>query len=147
MLANESLAFSHEPLATLGDTLALCRSTLSIGVSQAEDLPFGESNMDSLVLMEVDASGRRRATEFFALDRLGDAVMRLYERYAEILPKARRNAPPWRRASWPQRCRPTSTRSPPCSRPTSSSPTIAGSASERRAAPSATCAAFVRSST
>jgi ketosteroid isomerase-like protein len=86
MLANESLVFSHEPLATLGDTLALCRGNLSIGVSQAEDLPFGASNMDSLVLMEVDASGRRRATEFFALDKLADAVCRLYERHAELLP-------------------------------------------------------------
>jgi ketosteroid isomerase-like protein len=87
MLANESLAFSHEPLATLGDTLALCRGNLSIGVSQAEDLPFGASNMDSLVLMEVDASGRRRATEFFALDKLADALCRLYERHAELLPE------------------------------------------------------------
>jgi hypothetical protein len=36
--------------------------------------------------LEVDASGRRRRTEFFAIDRLGDAVTRLYERHAELLP-------------------------------------------------------------
>jgi hypothetical protein len=37
-------------------------------------------------LIEVDARGRRRAVERFAADRLGDAVIRMYERYAELLP-------------------------------------------------------------
>ena len=32
------------------------------------------------------ASQRRRHTDIFAVDRLGDAVARLYERYAELLP-------------------------------------------------------------
>jgi hypothetical protein len=35
----------------------------------------------------VDASGRRRHVEFLAPNRLGDAVARLYERYAELLPE------------------------------------------------------------
>src|SRR5262249_54014465 len=35
---------------------------------------------------EVDAQGRNRRCEFFAVDRLGDAVARLYERYDELLP-------------------------------------------------------------
>src|SRR5262249_2239768 len=33
-----------------------------------------------------DSTGRRRRSETFRLDRLGDAVVRLYERYAELLP-------------------------------------------------------------
>src|SRR5206468_5442842 len=33
-----------------------------------------------------DAHGRRRRAELFATDRLGDAIVRLYERYAELLP-------------------------------------------------------------
>src|SRR5262249_35420201 len=36
--------------------------------------------------IEVDENGRRRWSEFFGADRLGDAVVRLYERYAEGLP-------------------------------------------------------------
>jgi hypothetical protein len=34
----------------------------------------------------VDARGQNRRAELFAPDRLGDAVARLYERYAELLP-------------------------------------------------------------
>src|SRR5205823_12885121 len=37
-------------------------------------------------LIEVDAQGRRARTEVFAVDRLGDAVARSYERYADLLP-------------------------------------------------------------
>src|SRR5262249_49594609 len=38
-------------------------------------------------LHEVDAQGRCRRVEAFAPDRLTDAVVRLYERYAELLPE------------------------------------------------------------
>src|SRR5206468_9219774 len=37
-------------------------------------------------LIEVAPSGRCRQSEVFAADRLGDAVARLYERYADLLP-------------------------------------------------------------
>src|SRR5262249_49375033 len=36
--------------------------------------------------VEADSEERRRRTERFAVDRLGDAVARLYERHAELLP-------------------------------------------------------------
>src|SRR2546425_12499947 len=42
--------------------------------------------MDEIILIEVDPDGRRRRSEDFAADRLGDAVARLYERYADLLP-------------------------------------------------------------
>src|SRR5262245_54270436 len=37
-------------------------------------------------VVEVDGQGRRTRNEAFAADKLGDAVARLYERYAELLP-------------------------------------------------------------
>src|SRR5262249_7170752 len=37
-------------------------------------------------LIEVDAQGRCRWGEVFASDHLGDAIVRLYQRYAELLP-------------------------------------------------------------
>ena len=83
----EGLTFAHEPLATLGESLALCRGRVSFAAVDQIDLGhFGAANMDSIVFMEVDARGQRRHTEFFAVDRLGDAVTRLYERYADLLP-------------------------------------------------------------
>ena len=41
---------------------------------------------EAIDLIEVDAQGRRRRVECFAADRLGDAIVRLYERYADLLP-------------------------------------------------------------
>jgi hypothetical protein len=41
---------------------------------------------DGIHLIEVDPDGRRRRVERFAIERLGDAVARLYERYADLLP-------------------------------------------------------------
>src|SRR5262249_6964012 len=38
------------------------------------------------MLIEVDGEGRRARSEIFAANRLGDAVARLYERHAELLP-------------------------------------------------------------
>src|SRR5205823_11406294 len=39
-----------------------------------------------IALMEVDARGQYHRGELFAPDRLGDAIARLYERYADLLP-------------------------------------------------------------
>jgi len=88
LLSADDLTFAHEPLATLGDSLALCRGNVSFGaLDQPEMGQFGAANMDSIVFMEVDKRGQRLRTEFFALERLGDAIVRLYERYAELLPE------------------------------------------------------------
>ena len=92
LLRAVNLTFVHEPLATLGDSLALCRASVSFSAlapSSAladEDTPFGAVENESIVLIEVDAQGRRLRSEFFATNRLGDAVARLYERYADLLP-------------------------------------------------------------
>ncbi len=75
-----------EPLATLGDSLALFRSLISASALTTGKFDIGAYERDELSLIEVDAQGRRCWGESFAADRLGDAVVRLYERYAEQLP-------------------------------------------------------------
>jgi class 3 adenylate cyclase len=87
LLGMEGLSFEVEPLATLGDALALSRVGASWGSAPVgDDLEAGAGELSELVLNEVDASGRRRRAEVFAADRLGEAVARLYERYADLLP-------------------------------------------------------------
>src|SRR5262245_64771219 len=75
-----------EPLATLGDLLALCLMSISASGVCGRTVDVGPYETDEIHLIEVDAQGRRAAGEVFAVDRLGDAVVRLYERYADLLP-------------------------------------------------------------
>ena len=85
-LSAEDFTFASEPFATLGDMLALCRnSTSARGVARG-DFDVGAYDTEAIVLVEVDAEGRRRRMEAFAANRLGDALARLYGRYAELLP-------------------------------------------------------------
>jgi class 3 adenylate cyclase/tetratricopeptide (TPR) repeat protein len=76
----------NEPLATLGDSLALCRVSMSAGGLARGSLDVGAYEKLQINLIEVDAKGRWQGTDAFAADRLGDAIVRLYERYAELLP-------------------------------------------------------------
>src|SRR5262249_380144 len=55
------------------------------GLAQGK-FDVGAYEMEALDLIEVDAEARGRRVERFAPDHLGDAVARLYERYAELLP-------------------------------------------------------------
>jgi class 3 adenylate cyclase/ketosteroid isomerase-like protein len=86
-LAAEDLAVAYEPLATLGDSLALCRQSLSASGVTRGGFDVGPYEREELVLVDVDAASRRRRTETFALRSLGDAIARLYERFAEGLPE------------------------------------------------------------
>ncbi|MFI5053853.1 MAG: hypothetical protein ACHQDE_05780, partial [Acidimicrobiia bacterium] len=45
----------------------------------------GPYQREGFVLLEANAQGRQLRGEIFAVDRLGDAIARLYERYAELL--------------------------------------------------------------
>ena len=77
----------HAPLASLGDSLALLRASLTLR-SGTEGSPIafhGPVDSDKWVIVEVDGDGRRGLSEFFEMDHLGDAVVRLYELYAESL--------------------------------------------------------------
>jgi hypothetical protein len=86
LLSAEGPLHRHRPLATLGDSLALCRlSTSASGFSGAK-FDVGAYQIDAIFLIEVDAEGRHRPVGRFPADRLGDAIVRLYERYAELLP-------------------------------------------------------------
>jgi class 3 adenylate cyclase/ketosteroid isomerase-like protein len=78
---------SHETLATLGDELALCHFSASASGLVGGRMDVGAYEKRELHVSEVDAGGRRRRGEVFATEHLGDAIARLYERHAELLPE------------------------------------------------------------
>ncbi len=73
------------PLATLGDSLALCRQSVSGTGFTGRQFDVSAYETESIGLLEVDGRGQVRRNELFAADRLADAVARLYARYAELL--------------------------------------------------------------
>src|SRR5262249_15361272 len=79
-------SYRHEPLATLGTSLALCRLSTAARGCAGGAFDVAAYDREDLLVIEVDANGRRQWQEAFAADRVGDAVVRLYERYAELLP-------------------------------------------------------------
>src|SRR5262249_7712180 len=80
------LAYGNEPIAVLGPSLALARWRESSSGVAGDDLPIGPFELEGTVLVEADSEARSTHVEIFAAERLGDAVARLYERYAELLP-------------------------------------------------------------
>src|SRR5262249_28663010 len=70
----------------LGDALALCRVSWSASAFAGGKFDVGAYKGDCIDLIEVDEQGRCRGHERFALNRLGDAIIRLYERYADLVP-------------------------------------------------------------
>src|SRR5262249_44358524 len=76
----------HEPLATLGDRLTLCRRLVSASGISGRTFDVGAYEREDITLIEVDDQGRECRAEVFATGKLGDAVVRLYERHAELLP-------------------------------------------------------------
>ena len=90
LLGASDVRFATTPIATLGDSLALCHGSVSFGSMVADaDTSFGAVSKDEFILIEVDARGRRTRLEFFATNRLGDAIARLYDRYADLQPAGR----------------------------------------------------------
>src|SRR5262249_22153932 len=65
MLGAEKLTYRQEPLATLGDALALCRATASASGIARGKFDVGGYEVEALDLIEVDAQGRRRRAERF----------------------------------------------------------------------------------
>src|SRR5262249_36444033 len=76
-----------EGLATLGESLALGRQSVWASGARGRTWDVGPLESESVQLIEVDGEGRRARSEIFAANHLGDAVARLYERYAELLPE------------------------------------------------------------
>jgi class 3 adenylate cyclase/tetratricopeptide (TPR) repeat protein len=78
----------HEHLATLGESLALVRWSLSIGgLSEPHLSAWGTTDIDETHVVQTDAAGRLFYIEQYAPDQLADAVIRLYRLYAESLPE------------------------------------------------------------
>src|SRR5262249_43779458 len=71
----------------LGDSLALSRWSMSARGLAGSTFDVGPYEIEQINVTEVDAEGRTRRGEIFANDRLGHAIVRLYERYAELLPE------------------------------------------------------------
>src|SRR5262249_32818994 len=84
--AAQDFTYRLEPLATLGDSLALCHQLGSASALDSGKFEIGAYEMESLLLIEGDAQGQPGRSEVFAAHRLDDAIVRLYERYAELLP-------------------------------------------------------------
>src|SRR5262249_49704542 len=63
----------------------LCRQWISASGFAGKKFDVGAWESEAVILVEVDAQGRRRVTEVFAPNHLGGAAARLYERYAELL--------------------------------------------------------------
>src|SRR5262249_28224927 len=74
------------PVGAVGDCLALCRLSVAASGTAGRTFDVGPYEKEEVDLLEVDTEGRYRSSEVFASRHLGDAVVRLYERYAELLP-------------------------------------------------------------
>jgi tetratricopeptide (TPR) repeat protein len=85
--ADSHAAFRMHPFATLGDSLALTRYVWSGSAADNAAFPVGDFARDGLMLIEADGMGRATLMEEFAVDRLGDAIVRLYGWHAERLPE------------------------------------------------------------
>jgi hypothetical protein len=85
LMKAEGATLRGEPLATLGDALLLARMSTCAKRFAGRKFDVGTYEVESVHLIEVDAQGRCRRVERFAIDGLGDGLARLYERYAELL--------------------------------------------------------------
>lgn len=84
MFRAASMERRQEEIATLGEDLAVGRHVITLeGLAEKHVSAFGSVEIDEVVLSEVDATGRIRCFELFPSDRLGGALIRMYERYAE----------------------------------------------------------------
>ncbi len=81
-----NVRFAQESLGALGDSLALLRTSYAHDGVDAKFGSVGPVEGDYFAVFEVDGREQRKRSEVFADDRLGNAVARLYQRYAELLP-------------------------------------------------------------
>jgi ketosteroid isomerase-like protein len=87
MLRLPNFEFRIEVLATLGESLCLARRRVTASGTAGGRFDVAEYEMDHIGLMEADEHGCLRLSEIFASDHLGEAIVRLYELYAESLPE------------------------------------------------------------
>src|SRR5262249_18390675 len=89
-LPAQSLVLGDEPLATLGEWLALTHWTGSFsGMPDNTVADWGEISLDTYLCVQVADTGHLTRMEFFDSDQFGDAIVRLYELGAAELPPGR----------------------------------------------------------
>ena len=81
-----NLKMKQDILATLGDSLALMRRTAAHDGVEAKFGSIGPVEVEHVGVFEVDERNHAMRSEIFAADHLGEAITRLYQRYAELLP-------------------------------------------------------------
>ncbi|MCX5739424.1 MAG: nuclear transport factor 2 family protein, partial [Proteobacteria bacterium] len=79
--------YDEQPLATLGESLLLFRRRAGAAGTSGRRYDVGAYENEVIPFLEVDESGLGRRSEVFAANHLGDAIVRLYERHAELLPE------------------------------------------------------------
>src|SRR5262249_48231838 len=87
LMRSRDLRFHNLPLATLGRSLMLSHRRLSAAAAAGAHYDVGAYESEAICLLETDESGLVLREDVFATDHLRDAVVRLYERYAELLPE------------------------------------------------------------
>jgi len=81
-----NLKMTQDILATLGDSLALMRRTAAHDGVEANFGSVWPIEVEDVRVFEVDAGNQPKRSEIFAADHLGEAIARLYQRHAELLP-------------------------------------------------------------
>ncbi|HXC51516.1 MAG TPA: adenylate/guanylate cyclase domain-containing protein, partial [Candidatus Limnocylindrales bacterium] len=79
--------WSYESLTPLGESLAVCRLCITTTGSSVDTASIGATDVAYVQVVEADNMGRARRVEIFAEDKLGEALVRLYERYAGQQPE------------------------------------------------------------
>ncbi|MEO6028521.1 MAG: adenylate/guanylate cyclase domain-containing protein, partial [Candidatus Binatia bacterium] len=77
---------TYIPLATLGSSWTLVRREMSASAAVGAHFDVGPYEIVDVAIFGTNEAGRLRHVEMFSLDRLGAALLGLYERYADGLP-------------------------------------------------------------
>jgi hypothetical protein len=83
--SGEAVRVESEPIASLGDRLALSRIRVAMAGAELRRMSLGEFEIDELTVATVDEHGRLVQIVGYPARRLGDALVALYERYAELV--------------------------------------------------------------
>jgi class 3 adenylate cyclase/tetratricopeptide (TPR) repeat protein len=79
--------YEMEPIATLGETFVLTRRRWGAAGAVSTNCDVGPYHNEVLHACELDQGGLLGHSEIFAVQNLNDAVVWLYERYAQNLPE------------------------------------------------------------
>ncbi|HEY2775371.1 MAG TPA: adenylate/guanylate cyclase domain-containing protein [Candidatus Binatia bacterium] len=86
IVESETATLPYEPLATLGESLLVCRVRSTSTGSTVGTATIGATDVPYIEVINADEAGRARRIYIFGEDKLGEAIVCLYERYAELQP-------------------------------------------------------------